>query len=56
MATLTDAPETARLRIANYLALRGRFTGYPATTAQRQAAIAAGLNYGIVWGTIIIVK
>jgi len=30
--------------------------GYPATAAQRQAAMDAGLKYGLVWSTVIIVR
>ena len=53
-----DAPPDADVRagVANYLSLRGEFRGYPATYAQKKAAIAAGLNYGLVWGTLIIVR
>jgi len=45
-----------RAGVANYLAVRWGFHGYRATHAQRQAAIGAGLNYGLVWGTVIIVR
>ena len=55
-----DAPPSADVRagVANYLAARWGFRGpqYGATAAQRQAAIDAGLNYGVVWGTLIIVR
>jgi len=53
-----SAPPGADVRagVANYLAVKGKFYGHPATSAQRQAAIEAGLNYGLVWGTVIIVK
>ena len=53
-----DAPPGADVRagVANYLAVKGKFYGYRATPAQRQAAIAAGLNYGLAWGTLIIVR
>lgn len=45
-----------RAGVANYLAVRWGFGGYPATFAQRDAARAAGLNSGIVWGSVIIIK
>jgi hypothetical protein len=53
-----DAPpdEDVRSGVAAFLALRGGFGGYKATPAQRQAAIGAGLNYGIDWATVIIVR
>jgi len=55
-----SAPPNGDIRAgtANYLAVRWRFAGWPytATPAQRQAAIDAGLNYGVVWATVIIVK
>ena|GEM_PF-4113034 len=53
-----DVPPGGDVRagVANYLAVKGKFYGYRATYAQRQAAIAAGLNYGLVWGTVIIVR
>jgi hypothetical protein len=54
----TPPCENIRAGTANYLAVRWGFAGYPytATPAQRQAAIEAGLNYGVAWGTVIIVK
>ena len=53
-----DTPPDADVRagVANYLAIRWGFGGYPATPEQRQAAIAAGLDCGFVWGTVFIVK
>ena len=50
--------EDIRAGTANYLAVRWRFAGWPytATPAQRQTAIDAGLNYGVVWATVIIVR
>jgi len=45
-----------RAGVANYLSVRGNFHGHPATYAQKKAAIEAGLKYGLVWGTVIIVK
>jgi len=30
--------------------------GHPATPEQRQAAISAGLHYGLVWGSVFILK
>ena len=47
-----------RAGVANFLALRGGFPGFPykATPAQRQAAIDAGLNHGLAWSTIITVR
>jgi hypothetical protein len=54
------APPSADVRagVANYLAVRWKFAGgqYRATAAQRQAAMGAGLNYGLAWGTFIIVR
>ena len=55
-----DAPPDSDVRagVANWLALRGGFPGYPyqATHAQRKAAAEAGLNYGVDWATVIIVR
>ena len=53
-----DAPPDGATRagVANYFSIRWGFGGYPATSAQRTAAIAAGLNYGIVWGSVLILK
>jgi len=45
-----------RAGVANYLAIRWGFGGYPANAEQRQAAINAGLNSGHVWGTILFFK
>jgi hypothetical protein len=47
-----------RAGVGNYLAVRWGFAGYPytATLAQRQAAVDAGLNYGVAWGTLILVR
>ena len=45
-----------RAGVANYLAIRWGFGGYPATSSQRDAANAAGLHYGVVWGSVIIIK
>jgi hypothetical protein len=46
----------ARAGVANYLAARWGFRGHPATPAQREAAVAAGLHYGLVWASVLIVK
>jgi hypothetical protein len=53
-----NVPPDADIRagVANYLAIRWGFGGHPATPEQRQAAINAGLRYGLVWGSVIIVK
>jgi hypothetical protein len=56
-----DAPlgdEDVRKGVASFLALRGGFPGspYQATYAQRKAAIEAGLNSGVDWATVIIIK
>ena len=53
-----NAPPDADTRagVANYFSIRWGFGGYPATSAQRVAAMAAGLDYGIVWGTALIIK
>ncbi|MEI7901196.1 MAG: hypothetical protein WCK89_13165 [bacterium] len=53
-----DTPPDADVRagVANYLSLRWGFGGHPATSAQRQAAINAGLHYGNVWSTLLILK
>lgn len=45
-----------RAGVANYLAIRWGFGGHPATPEQRQAAIDAGLSYGTVWGTVLIIR
>ncbi len=45
-----------RAGVANYLAIRWGFGGHPATTEQRQAAVAAGLRYGRTWGTALIFR
>ena len=42
--------------VASYIALQGKFGGYPATPAQRKAALAAGLKHGVDWATVIIVR
>ena len=57
-AVCFDAPPGVDVRagVANYLALRWKFGGHPATPAQRKAAIAAGLNYGVDWATIISIR
>jgi hypothetical protein len=53
-----DAPPGADVRAgaASWLAVRGKFGGYPSTHAQRQAAVEAGLNYGVDWATVIIIR
>lgn len=54
-----DAPPGADLRagVANYLALRWGFGGYPAASAQRDAAVAAGLrHYGLVWNLVLFLR
>lgn len=53
-----DAPPDADVRagVANYLAVRWGFGGHPATPGQRQAAVDAGLRYGLVWGSVLFVK
>lgn len=53
-----DAPPDADVRagVANYLSIRWGFRGHPATPEQRQAAINAGLYYGVVWGSVLILK
>ena len=57
-AVCLDAPPGADILAgtANYLSLRWKFGGHPATPAQRKAAIAAGLNYGVDWATIISIR
>ena len=45
-----------RAGVANYLAIRWGVGGHPANAEQRQAAIAAGLNSGHVWGTVLFFK
>ena len=53
-----DAPPDGDMRagVANYLAIRWGLGGYPATFAQRDAAKAAGLHYGVAWGSVLIIK
>lgn len=53
-----DTPPDADVRagVADYLAVRWGFGGHPATPEQRQAAISAGLHYGLVWGSVFILK
>jgi len=59
-AVCFGAPPSADVRagVANYLAARWSFRSplYRATPAQRQAAIDAGLHYGVAWGTVLIVR
>ena len=50
---LADIADTAR---DVDFAIRWGFGGCPATSAQQQAAIAAGLNPGNVWATILFIK
>jgi hypothetical protein len=45
-----------RAGVANYLSIRWGVGGHPATPAQRTAAVATGLRYGLVWGTSVILK
>jgi hypothetical protein len=52
----TPPDAAARAGVANYLSLRWGFGGHPATPGQRQAAIDAGLRYGLVWGSVVIIK
>lgn len=53
-----SAPPDAELRagVANYLSIRWGLGSHPATPEQRAAAISAGLRYGLVWGSVLIVK
>ena len=57
-----DAPldnEDVRAGVSNWLALRGKFEkGHPyaATSAQRQAALEAGLKSGVDWATVIVIR
>ena len=53
-----DAPpdKDTRAGVANYFAIRWGFGGYPATHTQRDAARAAGLHSGVVWGSVLIIK
>jgi hypothetical protein len=47
----------ARAGVAHYLSLRWGIAGVPpATPAQREAAVSAGLHYGLAWGTAVILK
>jgi hypothetical protein len=50
--------EDIRAGTCNYLAIRWGFAGHPytATLAQRQAAIDAGLKYGVAWSTLIMIR
>jgi len=52
----TPPDADVRAGVANYLAARWGFGGHPATPEQRQAAISAGLHYGLVWGSVFILK
>jgi hypothetical protein len=52
----TPPDADVRAGVANYLAIRWGFGGHPATPEQRQAAISAGLHYGLVWGSVFILK
>jgi hypothetical protein len=52
----TQPDSDVRAGVANYLAIRWGFGGYPATQAQRQAAAGAGLHYGSVWGTVLFIR
>lgn len=45
-----------RAGVANYLAIRWSLASYPASPGQRLAAINAGLDYGLVWGSVLFFK
>jgi len=50
-------PDTdLRAGVANYLSIRWGLDPYPASPGQRQAAINAGLDYGLVWGSVLFLK
>jgi hypothetical protein len=53
-----DTPPDADVRagVANYLSIRWKLAPSPASPGQRQAAIDAGLHYGLVWGSVIFLK
>ena len=54
-----DTPPDADVRagVANYLSIRwGLAPRHPASPAQRQAAIDAGLAYGLVWGSVLLLR
>jgi len=53
-----DMPPDADIRagVANYLAIRWGLGPNPASPGQRQAAINAGLDYGLVWGSVFFLK
>jgi hypothetical protein len=52
----TPPCDDVRAGTSSLLALRGGFGGYKATYAQRKAAVGAGLNYGVDWATVIIIR
>jgi len=52
----TPPSQDVRKGVSSLLAIRGGFGGYTSTYAQRKAAVAAGLNYGVDWATLIILR
>jgi len=53
-----DTPPDADIRagVANYLSIRWGLASSPASPAQRQAAIDAGLDYGLAWGSMLFLR
>lgn len=53
-----NTPPDADIRagVANYLAIRWGLGPNPASPEQRQTAIDAGLDYGLVWGSVLFLK
>ncbi len=53
----TPPDADVRAGVANYLSIRwGLALHYPASPEQRRAAIDAGLSYGLVWGSVLLLK
>ena len=53
----TPPDADVRAGVANYLSIRwGLAPRYPASPEQRQAAIDAGLSYGLVWGSVLFLR
>lgn len=52
----TPPDADVRAGVANYLSIRWGLALHPASPEQRRAAIDAGLSYGLVWGSVLLLK
>jgi len=52
----TPPDADVRAGVANYLSIRWGLAPHPASPEQRRAAIDAGLSYGLVWGSVLLLK